>query len=823
MRFAFRQLRKSPGFATVAILTLALGIGASTIIFSVVYNGVLYPFPYRSAERLTAIMVEDTEGQGGRGMFPLSDVKALREGNHTFEDILAYGLWYVKYTKGGTAEMLKGVGATPEAKDFWGVPPLLGRWFGDQDVQSGAPPVVLLNYRFWNREFNGDKDVLGKTMMLNGKARTIIGVMPPRFQAVGADLYMPVSWTRPEPVRARFEWDVDDPVYFWGTGIMKRGVSLETAAADVDVIFRRLAPTHPDEYPKKFHVVTKWLNDLVMENMKRMLLLLFAAVGLLLFIACSNVAGLLLARASARTKEIALRAALGASRRRLVRQLLSESLVLAIGGCLAGCLLAYVGVKGIMLFPLQSILPMEAVIALNRPVLLFAVGISLVATILCGVAPAYHVIRGDLQRSLASTGVNIGAVFQHSRFRSGLVIGQVALSLILLTGAGLIARSFFALTRVDVGVQPEKIFSADVHFPKGRYTKSEEKVAFFNRLLPQLHTIPGVVSETELIGMPVFFAPTGDTTIPGKPHKDRWNSQVELCSEGYFSTLNLHLLRGRLLTENDMQSARRVAVVNESLARKFFTGEDPIGKQIKFNVFDEIPDTPRDAYFEIVGVVNNSRGLDFENNQPKFAEPGMAMPKGFVPYSFSGFGDRSIAMLTRVPPNSIANNVRQVLWSMDHDVVLVGSEMSGGTFAFSDFLDAFLYDKPKFAAIAFTACASLGFLLAITGLFSVMTYIVSLKTHDIGIRLALGASRQVILQLILKKGFVLIFAGVVIGLAASLGLTRFLRSLLNGVSATDPLTIIGVVVTVMLAGLVACFLPARRATLVEPMATLRNE
>ena len=223
MRFAFRQLRRSPGFATVAILTLALGIGASTVIFSIVYNGVLYPFPYRSAERLTAIMVEDTEEKGGRGMFPLSDVKALREGNHTFEDILAYGLWYVKYTKGNTAAMLKGVGATPEAKDFWGVPPLLGRWFGQQDVESGAPPVVLLNYRFWNKEFHGDRNVLGQTMMLNGKKRTIIGVLPPRFQAVGADLYMPVSWTRPEPVRGKFEWDVDDPLYFWGTGILKRG------------------------------------------------------------------------------------------------------------------------------------------------------------------------------------------------------------------------------------------------------------------------------------------------------------------------------------------------------------------------------------------------------------------------------------------------------------------------------------------------------------------------------------------------------------------------------------------------------------------------
>jgi putative ABC transport system permease protein len=824
VRFALRQLRKNPGFAAVAIVTLALGAGASTIIFSVVYNGVLYPFPYRSAEWLTAILVEDTQGQDMRGMFPLADVKALRDSNHTFEDILGYGLWYVKYAKNGTSEMLKGVGATPNAAEFYGVSPLMGRWFGEQDVQSGAPPVVLLNYRYWIKEFHGDRNVLGATMMLNGKARTIIGVMPPRFQAVGADLYMPVSWTRPEPVREKFEFDVDDPLYFWGTGILKKGVSLQTAASDVDVIFRQVAPAHPDEYPKQFRAITRWLNDLIMQNFKQTFFLLFAAVGLLLFISCSNVAGLLLAQASARTKEIALRAALGATRHRLVRQLLSESLVLALAGCLAGCLVAYVGMKGIMLLPLSSVLPMESAITLNQPVLLFAVGISLLATLFCGLAPALHAIRGDLQRSLASSGVNVGAVFQHSRFRSALVIGQVALSLVLLTGAGLLARSFFSLARVDLGVRPETVFTGDVHFPKGRYKKVDEKVQFFSRLLPRLHAIPGVVNETELIGMPLLFSPDGDVTIPGKPHKDKWMTRVDLCSEGYFSTLGLHLLRGRLLTADDMLSSHRVAVVNESLARRYFAGEDPIGRQIKFNVTDEIPDTTHDMYFEIVGVTNNVRSLDFaENQQPKFTTREAAVPTGFVPYSVSGFGDRSIALQTRVPPDSLVASVRKVLHDLDPDVVLVGSDAAGGSFSLSDAMGSIIYAKPKFAAVAFAGCASLGFALAIVGLFSLMTYIVSLKTHDVGIRLALGASRKAILQLILRKGLFLIGVGVLIGVAASLGLTRFLASQLTGVTATDPLTLIGVMVTVALAGLLACFFPAHRAAQVNPMTTLRNE
>ena len=826
IRFALRQLRKSPGFAAVAILTLALGIGASTIIFSVVYNGVLYPFPYRSAERLTAISIQDLErGERGlRGMFHLDEVAAFRNGNHSFEDILAYGVYpSMVYVRRNSSEMLNAVGATPNAMDFWGVAPLIGRGFGEQDVQSGAPPVVLLNYRFWKREFHSDKKVVGTTIMLNGKTRTIIGVMPPRFQAVGSDVYLPVSWMRPEPIRGRYEWDVDDPLYFWATGILKRDVNFETASADIDAIARQLAKIRPDEYPKNFRVNMKWLNDVVLGNFKRTLLLLCAAVGLLLFISCSNVAGLLLAHASARTKEISLRAALGANRLRLIRQLLSESLVMAVAGSAVGCVIAYVGLKAVMLSNLAP-LPWEAEIALNRPVLAFAVGISLLSALLCGVAPAFHAVRGDLQKGLASTGVNVNSPFQHSRFRSGLVIGQVALSLLLLTCAGLVARSFLALVRVDVGVQPKQIFLAEIHFPRGRYTKADEKKAFFERLLPQLNSTPGVVSATELVGLPVLLAPQSDVTIPGQPHQEKWTATIDLCSDGYFQTLGRQLVQGRLLTADDIAAGRYVAVVNQALARKFFAGESGLGRQIKFDELDKLPESPRDTYFEIVGVINDARTYDFEGDTMVPRASNMAKPQAFLPYSISGFGDRSIAMQTRVPPILLVNPVRQVLWSLDHDVILVEPHVAGAVgFSLDQMMQGLVYGKQEFAAMSFGACAALGFALAIVGLFSVMTYIVSLKTHDVGIRLALGASRSNVLRLMLKRGLTLILTGIGLGLVASLALTRLLASQFRGVSATDPFTLAVVVIAVFGVGVTACLLPARRATKVDPMVTLRYE
>jgi predicted permease len=825
-RFAFRIFGKSPGFSVVVVLTLALGIGASTAIFSLVYNGVLYPFPYRAAERLTAVTISTPKEDDTRGMYHLDEVAAFRQRNHTFEDILAYGLWPMTYSRGTDIVMVKAVGATPNAMEFWGMQPLRGRGFNEVDVQPGSSPVVLLNYLYWKKEFAGDESVLGKTMMLNGKARTIIGVMPPRFQAVGADMYLPVSWTRPEPTLDRFTMDLDDPFYFWATGILKRDVSLQAAAADIDVIAHQLAPLHPDDYPKEFRVNTRKLNDVILADFKKTLFLLFAAVGLLLFISTSNVAGLLLAQASARTKEIALRSAVGATRSRIVQQLLSESLVLAAAGCLAGCAVAYAGLKLLLLAPMSTLVPMEASISLNRPVLMFAVAISFLATLLCGLAPALHAARSSPQQGLASTGVNVNSSFQHKRFRSVLVVGQVVLSLILLTFAGLVAKSYWALTHVDLGIKPDRIFTALIHFPKGRYKTIPEMTAFFDKLLPQINSSPGVVSSTEMIGFPppLHFTFHSDVTIPGKPHSEPWSTSLELVSEGYFQTLNIHLLRGRLLDASDISDARKVIVVNEALARKYFEKEDPIGRQIKFNDLSRLPDSPQDAYFDIVGVVSDSSNADYNAGVVTLVSPKSAKPESYAPASISGLGMRTIAIQTQIPPVALTQTIRHILWSLDHDVVLVAPDMAGATsFSLADVIQILVYNKPQFTAIAFSACAALGFALALVGLFSVMTYIVSLETHDLGVRLALGASRSTVVKLMLKRGMLLIATGIAIGSLASIALARILASQVRGVSATDPTPLSLVVILVTLAGLMACLWPSLRAASVEPTVALRYE
>src|ERR1700688_3019374 len=808
-RFGLRQLRKNPGFSVVAIIALALGIGFSTIIFSIFYNGVLYPFPYRDAQRLTVIGITDTQhnSERFREMYHLDEVAAFRKQSQTFEDIVAYSGVDLFYLHQGTSEQLNGCVVTPNVMEFWGVPTLIGRGIGGQDAQAGASPVALLSYAFWKSAFHEDKGVLGTTITLNKQDRTIIGVMPRRFGLYGADVYVPLAWNRPEPASFAEAMDQHDPMFFFATGLVKRNVSRETAAADIQVIAKQLVAVHARDYPEHFQMTARPMNEVIVDDFKQTLFLLIAAVVLLLLISSSNVASLLLTHHSARSREIAMRSALGASRGRLIRQLFVESVLLGLAGCLAGCLLAYLGLESVRFVPGINV-PGEADMSLNVPVLIFAVMLSFLTTLLFGLSPTFLAVKKDLRTSLQGAGVNASGSRSGGRIRAGLVVGQVALSMVLLVFAGLMIRSFIAVSNFDPGIRTQGLLHVRVHFPAHQYDSVDSKRAFFEQLLPLVSRLPGVTSSAVSIGFPFMGGPrSDDVTIPGKPHDKHWTTSFDAVSEGYFSALGLQLLRGRLLSPTDIFGARRVVVVNSTLVKTFFGDDDPIGHQIKFNVLDEIPDTPHDAYFEIVGVVSDLRSFQREPSAPQ----------AYVPYTFSSFGPRSLVVRTVTNPALLANNLRQVIANVDANTVLLRPE------TLEDQLNKVVYMKPKFRLISFSICAGIGLGLALIGLFGVMIYSVTLQTHELGVRMALGAHAGDILRLVLGKGLFLVGGGISLGLLTSFLTVRVLQSELWGVSAFDPWALILAPAALLATGLLACYLPARRATRVDPMIALRYE
>lgn len=502
-----------------------------------------------------------------------------------------------------------------------------------------------------------------------------------------------------------------------------------------------------------------------------------------------------------------MRSALGASRGRLIRQLFVESLVLGLAGCLAGCLLAYLGLQVVRLVPGINV-PGEADMSLNVPVLIFAVLLSFLTTLLFGLSPTFLAVKKDLRTSLQGAGVNASGSRSGGRIRAGLVVGQVALSMVLLVFAGLMIRSFIAVSNFDPGIRTQGLLHVRVQFPAHQYDSVDSKRAFFEQLLPRICRLPGVTSSAVSIGFPFMGGPRSDeVTIPGKPHDKHWTTNFDAVSEDYFSALGLQLLRGRLLSPTDVFGARRVAVVNSTLVKTFFGDGDPIGHQIKFNVLDEIPDTPHDAYFEIVGVVSDLRSFQREPNAPQ----------AYVPYTFSGFGPRSLVVRTVTNPALLANNLRQVVANVDANTVLLRPE------TLEDQLNKLVYMKPKFRLISFSICAGIGLGLALIGLFGVMIYSVTLQTHELGVRMVLGAHAGNILRLVLGKGLFLVGGGILLGVVTSFLTVRVLQSQLWGVSAFDPWALILAPCALLATGLLACYLPARRATRVDPMIALRYE
>jgi putative ABC transport system permease protein len=803
LRYGARSLAKQPAFSALAILTLALGIGAATTIFSVIHNVLLDPFPYRDAHRVAAIRIHDVTNPQpfGRGGLRTAEFLDYVEQNRVFEEVIGGTFEDVLMTTAEGTEQLNCGVVTANTFQFLGVPALLGRTLTPVDVAPGAPPVFVMAHKMWVKHFNQDPGVIGRSFILNGIPTTAVGVMPSRFTKQAADMYKPIALTRADPQLANR--------FFNFQARLKPGVTLEQAAADLDLVAHRAALVYPKDYPKQFNVlVISWVDSIV-GQFRTTLYTMAAAVGLLLVIGCFNVAIMLLAKAAARSREMAVRASLGAGRARLIRQLLIESALLALGGTLVGIFFAYLGIKGVAALIPEGTIPREVVIRLNVPVLLFSLGAAVFTVLLFGLAPATMTARRNIVEPLKDSGKGVGSGFRGGRLRNGLVVAEIALSLVLLVGAGLLMRTFVGLQRVDLGFNPDNILVARLPFPRGTYTTAAEKQRFFQTLLPRLHRLPGVVAAAETTTLPPYGGIGTDLEIPGKTPIEQSRGLIQLVSEGYADTLGLRLTRGRMLSSDDITGARKMAVVNQTLVNKYFGGEDPIGRQVKLSMLETFPDGPVPGpLFDIVGVIADAKNNGIEDP---------AMPEVLVPYTITGGFQRGILVRTATDPAAMLNSVRREIWAVDRGVALTNIG------ALTDFLKQFSYATPRFSLILLSVFAAVGLVLVAVGVYSVMAYTVSQQVHEIGIRMALGAQRADVVRLIARTSLRLVVIGVVLGLLGSAAAMKVLASQLFGVSPRDPVTLAGVVAAMAIAAAAASYFPARRAMNVNPVVALRGD
>jgi len=804
LRYAVRTLWKSRAFATVAIVTLALGIGASTAIFSVIQNVLIQPFPYPDASRLMYPTIHDTQSSqpGGRAGYSSSEFLDYASQNHVFDRVTAASEVEVLYKRREGTEQLYGAEVTPGTFEFFGLPALYGRIAQPADYEPGAPPVFVMRYKTWVSQFSADVSILNKTFVLNGTPRTLIGIMPPRFGWYEADVLFPIT---PKP-GAQTSSGYSKSWFFLGH--LKPGVTVKQAEADLTIIATREAKISPQDYPTHFTVQVRSLTDNVTGRFQSTLLTALAGVALLLLIGCGNVANLMLARATGREKEFALRAVLGASRSRLVRQLLLESLLLAIGGAALGTLIAWGSLQSIVAALPQDIIPAESIIRLNAPVLAFTLVIAAFTALLFGLVPALQVSRRDLNDPLRDSGKGVSGGFRHGRLRDAVVVFEVALSLALLVGAGLLMRSFVALRGENLGFRSDHTLVVLTPLPQERYKTAAQVAGFFRPLEARLKALPGVMDVSPITDIPPNGYTSSDVEIPGKSHPDKWNALLELCGDSYFSVLRSEFQSGRPFTQADVNDARKLVVVNQTFVRKYLPGENPIGQRVHLLEMESFPDPVHNAWFEIVGVVadGKNRGLQ---------EP--IEPEVWAPYTVTASSARGILVRTAQDPLTLLNSVQREIWATDSGVALAYSA------TLEQFISARMFAGPRFSFLMMAIFGSVGLALVTIGVYSVLAYTTARRTHEIGIRMALGAEGTDVLSLVVKNGLRLVGLGIAVGLAASLTLSRVIAAQLWGISATDPINLAGAVTLLLITGIIACWIPARRAARVDPLVALRYE
>ncbi len=799
LSYAWRSLRKRPGFAAVAIVTLALGIGANTAIFSVVQGVVLEPLPYPEPGRLMTVW-EDHTARGGpaREWTGRANFLDWRARNRVFEHVAVYTGWGPNLTGVGEPERLVGELVSAAYFAALGVEPAAGRAFTGVDEDPGAERVVIVTDGLWRRRFGGDPGILGKTVSLDGEPYAVVGVLPAGFESpFTADVEI---W-RPLPFRPG---DDDRGSYFLrAVGRLRPGVSLDLARSDLTRVGRELSGEHP-EYYRDVAVSVVPLHEIVVGPTRPALLALMGSVGFVLLIACANVANLLLARSAARRREMAIRASLGAGRARIMRQLLTESLLLTLLGGGLGLLAGTWGIEA-----LKSIAPAGAPrldgVGLNLEVLAFTAGLTLLTGLLFGLAPALRASRPDLVGSLQH-GERAGGGAARSRLRGALVVSEVALALVLLIGAGLLIRSFWGLTRVDPGFRAAGAIGANLQLPRTSYREPEAIAAFFDQLLERLDARPSLAAAGAVSVLPLSGDDSDvDVTIEGRPAPapgDRAGVWYRAVSSGYFETMGIRRVAGRGFTDRDRAGSMPVAIVNETLARRHFAGEDPIGQRLKLGG----PDSTR-PWRTIVGVIGDVRhkGLGLEPAEELFL-PHAQFPRRIM----------TVVMRPRSEAVEALEVLRSEVRALDPDLPI------GGVTSLTALVRGSLA-LPRFTALMLATFAALALALAAIGVYGVLSYAVSRRRREIGVRMALGADRGDVLALVVGGGLRLIGAGLAIGLPLALVASRLLRRLLIEISPHDPLTLGATAVVLVAAGSLACYLPARRAARFDPVVSLRHQ
>jgi putative ABC transport system permease protein len=798
VRYGARILFKNPSFTFIAVLALALGIGANTAIFTVVNAVLLRPLPYNDPARLMTVW-EDASKIGFPHNTPSpANFIDWRDQNQLFEGMAALHRQTFNLTGDGEPERIDGRRVSTNLFALLGVDPQLGRVFLAEEDQPGSNRVVILSNRLWHRRFAADKLIVGKTLSLNGEPYTVVGVMPQRFEFPTREdeLWVPIAFDSEEAGRRGSH-------YLEVIGRTRPGVELEQAQAEMNSIGARLQQQYPNTNSNIGVTVIPLHEDLV-GDIKPALLMLLGAVGFVLLVACANVANLLLARAAVRQKEIAVRMALGASRWRLVRQFLTESVLLGALGGIFG-----LGLSFVALIVLKSFIPenisQASTIAIDARVLGFTLLVSILTGLIFGLAPAAQ--RSDLNDVLKDGGREGVAGSRGNRMRGLLVIGEVAVSLLLLIGAGLLINSFMRLRNLDPGFQSDHVLTMGIVLPQSKYPDRSKRAIFYSEVLRRVESLPGVKSAGVVNWIPLVFQ--GDSigiSIEGQPDpvlSQRPNAATRVINPNYFSSMGMRLLKGRNVDDRDKSTSPAVAVISESMAKRFWPNQDPIGKR-----FTPGDPTRADQWIQVIGVVNDIRQFELT------AEP---KPQMYLTYEQIGFfAPRYLVVKTDVEPTSLASAVRNAVWEVDKDQPV--SNIATMEEVLSDSIA-----RQRFSMLLLAIFAGVALVLAAVGIYGVMSYSVAQRTHEIGIRMALGAQTGAVLKLAVGYGLKLVLVGVVIGLIAAFLLTRVMSTLLFGITPTDPMTFTLISAILILVALIASYIPARRATKVDPVIALRYQ